>query len=218
MSEDTPRKPSSRPTIRMYTTLATAALAAFLGGVFLMTVIQPPAQRFEACRGSLMSAGSIGGPFTLVSETGETVTDRDVIAGPTLIYFGYTFCPDVCPLDVDRNAAALEILDQKGHEVTPVFISVDPARDTPAHLAEFTDYFHPRMIGLTGTLAQVDAVSRAYRAYYRRHDGEDNEFYLVDHSTFSYLMFPDHGFVEVFGRDLSPQVLAERIECFVNAA
>ena len=119
-----------------------------------------------------MAGGSaqIGGPFELVSETGETVTDADVIDKPTLIYFGYTFCPDVCPLDAARNAAAVDILEERGDMVKPVFISVDPARDTPEVLAEFTDYLHPRMVGLTGSPEQVRAASKAYRTYYQAQD------------------------------------------------
>jgi len=102
--------------------------------------------------------------------------------------------------------------------VKPVFISVDPARDTPEVLAEFTDYLHPRMVGLTGSPEQVRAASKAYRTYYQAQESEDDEFYLVDHSTMTYLTLPEHGFVEFFRRDASAEQIADRVQCFIDAS
>ena len=198
--------------------IAVAGVATFVGAAFLMTALNAPADRFEACRVGTVAGGDIGGPFTLVSETGEVVTDQDVITGPTLIYFGYTFCPDVCPMDTDRNATAVEYLDEQGVEVTPVFITVDPERDTPEYLAEFTENFHPRMLGLSGSPEQIAAASKAYKTYYKRQASDDPDYYLVDHSSFTYLTFPEHGFVEFFRRDVPPEQLANQIACFVDAA
>ncbi|MBF9060764.1 SCO family protein [Rhodobacterales bacterium HKCCSP123] len=174
---------------------------------------------FGQCRGSVVAggAGQIGGPFTLVSETGETVTDADVITEPTLLYFGYTFCPDVCPLDTVRNAEAVDILEADGYSVRPVFVSVDPGRDTPEVVRAFTENIHPRMLGLTGSPEQTDAAARAYRVYYRINREGDDPYYLVDHSAFTYLVLPGHGFVEFFNRETTPQEMAERTECFLNA-
>jgi protein SCO1/2 len=209
---------------RIYATSAVALIAALLGGAAVSVYLgQTNSNRaddpFGQCRATTIAggAGTIGGPFELVSETGETVTDVDVLTEPTLIYFGYTFCPDVCPLDTMRNAEAVEILEEDGMSVQPVFITVDPERDTPEVVAAFTDVMHPRMLGLTGSLEQTDAASRAYRTYYRKQDSGD-EFYLVDHSTLSYLVLPEHGFVEFFRREASPQELAEQVACFVDAA
>lgn len=173
--------------------------------------------QFASCRTSQIAGGTaaLGGPFELVNSAGQTVTDKDVITEPSLIYFGYTFCPDVCPLDVDRNALAVELLEEDGKIVTPVFISVDPARDTPEVVGEFAEVMHPRMIGLTGSEEQVAAASKAYRTYYKAHPAVDGE-YLVDHSTFSYLVLPEHGFVEFFRRELTPDDLAEKIGCFID--
>lgn len=175
---------------------------------------------FADCRQGQIAGGSdtIGGPFTLVSETGETVTDADVFTKPSLVYFGYTYCPDVCPLDNARNAEAIDLLEAEGEIVTPVFISIDPERDTPEVLSEFTDYLHSRMIGLTGTPEQVKAASTAYRTYYRKQDSDDPEYYLVDHSTFTYLVLPKEGFVEYFRREVSPEDMAKRTSCFIDAA
>lgn len=196
---------------------AGAVVGALLIGTFAFTQMPRDEDIFAECRMSQTAGGAIGGPFELVSETGETVTDADVITGPTLIYFGYTFCPDVCPLDNMRNAQAIEILDEQGVEVNPVFISIDPERDTVDIVREFTDNFHERMLGLTGTPEQVRAASQAYRTYYAKQDAED-EFYLVDHTTMSYLVFPEQGFVEFYRRDVTPEEMAESLSCFVEAA
>lgn len=175
---------------------------------------------FAQCRSTSIAGGTaqIGGPFTLVSETGETVTDQDVITEPSILYFGYTFCPDVCPLDTVRNAEAVAMLEDDGMMVQPVFISVDPERDTPEAMDIFTDNVHPRMLGLTGSLEQTDAAARAFRVYYRKNQEGDDPYYLVDHSAFSYLVLPEHGFVEFFNRDLTPAQMAEQTACFVDAA
>ncbi|HEX9857927.1 MAG TPA: SCO family protein [Paracoccaceae bacterium] len=201
---------------KLYAGVAVAAVAGLLAGSAYWIYAARSGDAFAACRGGQVAGGTIGGPFTLVDETGQTVTDADVITRPSLIYFGYTFCPDVCPLDSARNAEAVDILEEQGLEVTPVFISVDPKRDTPEVLAEFTDNLHPRMIGLTGSEAQVKAASQAYKTYFKLNDAED-EFYLVDHSTFTYLVLPETGFADFFKRDVTADQMAERVACFANA-
>lgn len=202
--------------------LAAGAVAVMLAGLFAATRLLAPSDQFASCRATSIAGGvgSIGGPFTLVSETGATVTEADVIDRPALVYFGYTFCPDVCPIDTARNAEAIAILDDANVEVKPVFITIDPERDTPEVLAEYTDYMHPRMIGLTGSEAQVKAAAQAYKAFYQKRQapGDDHEFYLMDHSTQTYLMMPGHGFVEFFRRNQDAQQIADSIQCFVDAA
>lgn len=206
---------------RIYALLAAALMATLLIVLWVVGFAKDKSggDIFAQCRATATGA-TIGGPFELVDETGKTVTDKEVINQPSLLYFGYTFCPDVCPLDNARNAEAIEILESRGAIVQPVFISIDPKRDTPEQLADFTDNLHPRMLGLTGSPEQVAAASRAYRTYYKAHEPEegDEEYYLVDHSTQSYLVFPDHGFVEFFKRGDSPEEMADRIQCFVDAA
>ncbi len=150
-----------------------------------------------------------------MDKTGATVTDKDVITKPTLVYFGYTFCPDVCPLDTARNAEAVDLLEQQGLDVTPLFISIDPARDTPQVVGEFATNLHPRMIGLTGTDEQIKAASQAYKTYYKKQDSGD-EFYLMDHSTFTYLVLPEKGFVEFFKRDDSAESMATTVACYIS--
>lgn len=204
---------------RVIALLSLAAVVGLLGGLWFATQGSNSDDQFAQCRSSTVAggAGALGGPFELVNGDGQTVTDADVITEPSLLYFGYTFCPDVCPLDVARNVVAVEVLEEQGMTVTPVFISIDPKRDTPDVVGDFADNMHDRMIGLTGSAEQVAAASRAYRTYYRAHEGDD-DFYLVDHSTFSYLVLPDHGFVEFFRRETGPERMAETISCFVENA
>jgi protein SCO1/2 len=169
----------------------------------------------DPCGTTAVAGSAIGGPFELVSETGETVTDVDVITKPTLVYFGYTFCPDVCPLDSARNAQAAYILEEQGLDLGTIFISVDPPRDTVEVVRDYTDNFHEDMIGLTGSPAQVKVASQAYKTYYNAQE-DDPEFYLVDHSTQTYLMFPETGFATFFRRDNSPDEVAAVTACFIN--
>jgi protein SCO1/2 len=204
---------------RSYAVGAVVIAAVGLATTYYMTQ-RVPDDVFAQCRQGAIAGGieAIGGPFTLVDETGKTVTDKDVITKPSLLYFGYTFCPDVCPLDNARNAEAIYQLDDRGYDVTPVFISVDFIRDTPQSLAEFTDVMHPRMIGLTGTEEQIRAASKAYRTYFKMKNPETDPYFLIDHSTQAYLTMPgDVGFVEYFNRDVTPEDMANRIACFVDA-
>ena len=203
--------------IRIYSIGAAALVAVMLGVLGWLVLAGRGDDQFAQCRATAISggAGAIGGPFELVDQTGRTVTDADVITMPTILYFGYTFCPDVCPLDTARNAMAVELMEEAGHIARPVFISVDPQRDTPVVLTQFSSVFHERMIGLTGSEEQIRAASRAYRTFYSVQPGDD-EFYLIDHSTFSYLVLPGHGFVEVFRRDQSAEQVAESAACFIE--
>ena len=202
---------------RLYWGMLGLLVAGMLGVLGWNVVQGRSADQFAECRASTVAggAGQIGGPFELVDHHGRDVTDADVVTRPTILYFGYTFCPDVCPLDVARNAEAVELLEEDGLIAQPVFISVDPRRDTPEVLAEFASIFHPRMIGLTGSEEQVRAASRAYRTFFQVHPSDD-EFYLIDHSTHSYLVLPEHGFVEFFPRSLNARQIADRAACFIR--
>jgi protein SCO1 len=203
--------------LRLYAGLAVAALAGLLGYTAWRAIDARTGDRFAQCRGGQVAGGTIGGPFTLVDEDGTTVTDAEVLSKPAIVYFGYTFCPDVCPLDAARNAEAVDILEERGFDVTPVFITFDPKRDTPEVLRDFTENLHPRMIGLTGTDEQVQAAARSYKVYSKVQDPTE-EFYLIDHSTFSYLMLPGIGFADFFKRETTPDQMADRVACFLDAA
>ena len=204
---------------KTYAIAGAGILMALVLGLWAATVFNAPDDQFAQCRSSQVAGGGgkIGGPFELVGSDGRTVTDKDILAEPALIYFGYTFCPDVCPLDTARNAEAVDILEERGQTVTPVFISIDPNRDTPEVVGDFAYNLHERMIGLTGTPEQVKAASHAYKTYYKAQPGDD-EYYLVDHSTFTYLTLPGHGFVEFFRRDMSARDMADTVSCFLDNA
>ncbi|XP_019459161.1 PREDICTED: protein SCO1 homolog 1, mitochondrial isoform X2 [Lupinus angustifolius] len=149
------------------------------------------------------SAGkaAIGGPFRLINHDGKYVTEKDFFGNWTLLYFGFTHCPDICPDELQKLAAAVDKIKAKaGIEIVPVFISVDPERDTVEQVGEYVKEFHPKLIGLTGSVDEVKSVARAYRVYYMKTAEEDSD-YLVDHSIVIYLMDPDMGFVKFFGKN-----------------
>ena len=198
--------------------LSAATLLTLVIGTFLYTQIMAPANRFEACISGGVAGGSIGGPFELVNQKGQTVTDLEVLDQPALVYFGYTFCPDICPMDVGRNSVAVDILGDSGFKVKPVFITIDPTRDTTEYLADFAANNHPDLVGLTGTVEQIAKVARAYKVYYQKQSGDDDEYYLMNHSNFTYLMLPEFGFVDFLRSDLSPQKVADRVACVIKAA
>lgn len=204
--------------LKVYAGLAVAGVAALLGGTAWYVMQSRSDDPYAQCRQSVVAggAGAIGGPFTLVDQTGATVTQTQVIDKPTLVYFGYTFCPDVCPIDNARNVEAVDVLDEKGYDVTPVFITVDPKRDTPEVMAEYAGMMHPRMKALTGTPEQIDAAAKAYRIYYQSQQKPGEDYYLVDHMTFTYLMHPTQGFLEFFKRELTGEQLAEQVSCFLD--
>lgn len=202
---------------RLYATVAAAAVISGLVGLFAYVELNQADDRFAQCRQGQVAGGDIGGPFTLVNPAGEAVTEAEVLQKPSLVYFGYTFCPDVCPFDMARNTEAVDILAEQGLDVTPVFISIDPERDTPEALGDYVANMHPKLVALTGTPDQVRAASLAYKTFYKRQEAED-EFYLVDHSTFTYLMLPGTGFVDFFRRDITSDQMADAVACYVKAA
>ncbi|OKO83082.1 SCO family protein [Bradyrhizobium sp. AS23.2] len=156
------------------------------------------------------SSVSIGGPFSLTAPDGTTVTDQTYRGKWLLVYFGYTFCPNSCPTTLMEIAAALEKLGPNAAKVQPIFITVDPKRDTPDVLAKYTESFDPRIVGLTGTPAQIAAVAHEYGAYYVAHKGDEGaNDYLIDHSTYLYVMDPQGQFVQAFDADTPADRIAD---------
>lgn len=202
---------------RFLAILAAVTVVVLLGVGLAITLRGSTDDRFAQCRASQVAGGDLGGPFELLNDQGETVTDVDVITEPTLIYFGYTFCPDVCPLDTARNAVAIDILEEMGVSATPIFISIDPNRDTPEVVGQFAGNLHEKMIGLTGTPEQVRAASQTYKTFYSVAGDMDDPYYLVDHSTMTYLVLPEYGFVEFFRRDAAPDDIANTVACYTGA-
>jgi len=195
---------------------AIGAAVAVVGGLGVTGFVASGALQAAECDGLQGAGATIGGPFELVLPDGQTVTESEVITEPVLIYFGYTFCPDVCPIDNARNATAVDILAEDGHSVTPVFITIDPKRDTPKVVGDYIQNFHPKMIGLTGSDEQVMAASDAYRTFYKAED-DGSDYYLVSHSVYSYFVTPDDGFVSFFKRDATPDHVADTVSCFLDS-
>jgi protein SCO1/2 len=161
---------------------------------------------------SVLAPVTIGGPFTLVDQSGQARTDRDFRGKLMLITFGYTHCPDVCPLTVAAMGETLDQLGAQADQVAGIFVSVDPRRDTPAVLRDYVASVSNRMVALTGTPEQVDAAARAYRVYYRRgSDADTNPNYSVDHTALFYLMDREGRFVQHFNYQTQPDALAAAI-------
>lgn len=164
------------------------------------------------------SAGkaAIGGPFSLINHDGKRVTEKDFLGKWTLLYFGFTHCPDICPDELQKLAAAVDKIKEKaGIEIVPVFISVDPERDTVEQVREYVKEFHPKLIGLTGNSDEIKKVARAYRVYYMKTAEEDSD-YLVDHSIVMYLMDPRMEFVKFFGKNNDVDSLTDGVIKEIN--
>lgn len=152
-------------------------------------------------QGPSVGQAAIGGPFNLINHEGKNVTDKDFLGKWTVLYFGFTHCPDICPDELQKLAAAVDKIKEKsGIEIVPVFISVDPERDTVEQVSEYVKEFHPKLIGLTGDPEEVRKVARAYRVYYMKTTEEGSD-YLVDHSIVMYLMSPEMKFVKFYGKN-----------------
>jgi protein SCO1/2 len=158
----------------------------------------------------------IGGRFRLTDHRGIAVTDADFRGQHLLVYFGYTYCPDVCPTSLQVMAEAMDALGPQAGRVRPIFVTVDPERDTVAAMAAYVSHFHPRMVGLTGTPEQVAAAAKAYRIYYRKVEDGAVDDYLVDHSSLYYLMGPDGAFLTHFPYGTAPERMAATIARYLN--
>jgi protein SCO1/2 len=163
-----------------------------------------------------LAGAAIGGEFTLTGEDGSAVSWSDFDGQYRTVYFGYTYCPDVCPVDTQRAMAGLKAFEEAnpalGAQIQPLFISVDPGRDNPATLTEFTDNFHPRLIGLTGTKEQLDAVTGAFAATYTIEDPSEGGGYLVGHTNITYLFGPDGEPLAMLPTDEGPEAVAAELE------
>jgi protein SCO1 len=189
----------------------TCALASLVG---LAACQQAPTPRPP------LEGARIGGAFALVDQDGQPRTERDFAGKWRMMYFGYTFCPDVCPVDM-RNLAQgyrkfADANPDLGKRVVPIFVSVDPGRDTPEVVKGFVNAFDPAVVGLTGTTAQVAAAAKLWGVSYQLNKQPGNEAYLVDHSRAAYLMDPDNKPVALLSQDEKPEVIAGELEKWVR--
>jgi protein SCO1 len=166
-----------------------------------------------------LAGARIGGPFALTDQDGRPVTDRTFAGRYTIVYFGYTFCPDACPTDMGAIGAGLRKVEHddpaKGAKVTPIFVTVDPARDSPAVLKQFVRQFHPRAVGLTGPMSEIDKVATEFGVAHSLGPKSAGGGYLVDHSRAAYLMGPDGRPIALAGADGGPAEVARTIERWV---
>jgi len=194
--------------IRYALWFAVATLAAFLGyRLWVLDRDQPIVPAFET------GSPSIGGPFSLIDHDGGRVNDRSWSGQVLVVYFGFMHCPAICPTELQSIAAAVDALGPAGAKVQPLFVTIDPERDTPAALKEHVGLFHPRMIGLTGSAEEIAAVAKAYRVYYKKIDEPDSQAgYTMDHSGLVYVMNPAGKSVAIFRPGVAPEALAQRLK------
>lgn len=157
----------------------------------------------------------IGGPFKLTDHTGRRVTEADFKGRFSLVYFGYTFCPDVCPAELQVISAALDELGPKAEKVTPVFISIDPERDTVEQMKSYVAHFHKSLVGLTGSVEEVRAAAKAYRIYYARAKDDTSSDYVMDHSSIVYLMSPEGEYLAHFAYGTGVEKMVKGIAKFL---
>jgi cytochrome oxidase Cu insertion factor (SCO1/SenC/PrrC family) len=165
----------------------------------------------ELIEGLLSGRAPVGGPFELTDQTGHRRTDADFRGKLVVLYFGYTYCPDVCPTELQSISLALDKLGAAAETVQPVFITVDPERDTPARLAEFVSSFHPGLIGLTGSIADIKKTAIAYRTFFARNSATAPGEYSVDHTGFIYLVGTDGHYLGFLPPGVSPDEIADAI-------
>jgi len=167
-----------------------------------------------------LAGAKLGGPFTLTDQDGKRVSDAQFAGRYRLMYFGYTFCPDVCPVDVQKLMQGFRLLERdqpaKAAKLQPIFITVDPARDTPAALKQFVRSFHPRLIGLTGSDAEIAAVAREYGISYEKREGATPGTYLMDHVRSTILYGPDGKPIAIVAQDGTPEQIAAELGKWVS--
>ena len=198
---------------------ATVTVALLGAGLGYVLVAGRDADRFAACRQGQIAGGDIGGAFTLVDSTGRTVTDRDVITKPSLVYFGYTFCPDVCPTSLATIAQALSMLaPDELAKVAGFLISVDPERDTQDVLKVYAPFFHPKIVGISGSADDVAQVARQYGVRYMKQKPDADGRYAVDHSSLTYVVGVDGKLAASLPYATPPQRIVEAIRAQLGAA
>ncbi|KAI0640526.1 SCO1 protein [Trametes meyenii] len=205
-----------RATVGVFTPTAAALFVLTGAGLFFYFRSEKEKlleQRRKEREDQVVGRPQVGGPFNLTSHKGEPFTDKDLLGKWSLIYFGFTNCPDICPEELDKMSEAVNKLDAEyGPIVQPIFISVDPVRDTVPQVSRYVADFHPRLLGLTGDYATLKATCKAYRVYFSTPpDASATDDYLVDHSIFFYFMDPHGRFVDAFGKASSVEDVVSRV-------
>lgn len=159
---------------------------------------------------------AFGGPFTLTDHTGKKVTEKDFTGKYRLIYFGFTYCPAICPTELAKITGALKSLGDEGKDIQPIFITVDPERDTVEAMGKYVTLFHPSLVGLTGTPEQIRKVAKEYKIYFAKVQDESMSDYTMDHSSFIYFMAPDDRLLRIFRMEDSAGDMANIIRQWLH--
>lgn len=211
MTKKSPQE-NPAPAVASRKTLLLALLIGLAAGVMTAVLLATLPSGGGAPTMQQSGKALIGGPFSLLDPTGKRVTEKDFAGKPMLVYFGFTHCPDVCPAGLQVIAAALDLLDDKAKDVTPVFITVDPERDTPELLGKYVASFHKGIVGLSGSPEDIAAVTKAYRVYAKKVPDETNPGeYNVDHSSFMYLMDGKGDYMRHFPHSVDAKDLADAL-------
>lgn len=198
---------------RIYLLAGIAGLAAGILSAVLFAVLPDLAKGPGRPAAETSGKALIGGPFTLTAADGKRVTEKDFLGKPTLVYFGYTSCPDICPSGLQVMSAALDKLGPKADGLNALFITIDAARDTPEVMGKYVKSFSPRIVGLSGSTEDVAAATKVYRVFARKVEpAEAGSPYLMDHSSFMYLMSANGEFMKHFPSTVSPDDLAAALE------
>ncbi|RDD62641.1 SCO family protein [Ferruginivarius sediminum] len=191
--------------------LGTALVAFALSGAIVI---------YFTAQDPVKAESRIGGPFELVNTEGETVTDEDFEGQYTLIYFGYTYCPDVCPTTLLHITRALNLLEEsapaKVEKITPIFITVDPERDTVEQMRTYVTNFHPSLVGLTGNDEQIAKVARRFKVTYWRVKGGVNSEYTMAHSGYTFVMGPDGDYIDRFDHRVQAKEIADAMDTLIE--
>lgn len=198
---------------KIYMTVLVLGLAAILGGFAIYS-----RHSGDSRDATGPGVAAIGGSFALTDHAGRRVTDADYRGRYMLIFFGYTYCPDVCPTELQVMTHALDTMGAAGERIAPVFITVDPERDTVEQMKSYVENFSPRLVGLTGTPEEIAAVAKAYRVYYAKSGKADAADYLVDHSSIIYLMDTEGRFLKHFTYTTDAKALAESLAALTSTS
>lgn len=198
------------PSRRRLTIAAVLIILAFVLAALALTTVNP----------AKMGSGTplIGGPFTMLNQSGETVTEKSYAGKYMLLFFGFTKCGDVCPTELQVMAAAFTEMGASSDQITPIFVSVDPDRDTPSVMADYVKNFHPRLQGLTGSTEQLAAFTKDYHIFYQKvPNPKDPKDYEMDHSSILYLMGPNGKFIKHFPYTTDAKTLAEQLKSVLKS-
>ncbi len=199
---------------RMIPILLAAVAGLILAGVF--AYFAPKQAPQDANPLMAVTEDAFGGPFTMTDHNGKTVTEKDFAGQYRLIFFGFTYCPAICPTELAKITKVMQLLGDKAKDVHPIYVTVDPERDTPAKMKNYVEMFHPSITGLTGTAEQTKAITKAYKIYYAKVDDPKLSEYTMDHSSFTYFLGPDDRLLHIFKLPDTAEQMADIVSRWIS--